>query len=159
MVTDGPLLLYERLSGAGAGWGNQTFPAALLGGVGLLAFPDSQSPRVGGSSTGGTGFCARGPVGQPSQGELCREGQGPESLILGTGLACFVGCLCCPVFGMSVNWRAAGQGAGRQPPECLRGSGTLRVDSPGEWPSLQMREDTQSDLSDLPKVTWLVGSK
>ena len=61
---------------------------------------------------GGWGFVQGGRWGSLLRVNFAGEGQGPESLILGTGLACFVGCLCCPVFGMSVNWRAAGQGAG-----------------------------------------------
>ena len=127
MVTDGSLLLYERLSEAGAGWCNQMLPAALLGGVGLLAFSDSQSPGVGGSSPGGMGFCARGPVGQPSQGELCGGGAGPRVLNSGDRT-----CLLCGVSLLPSVWNVselAGSGAGgRQPPGCLRGSGTLMVD-------------------------------
>lgn len=159
MVTDGPLLLYERLSGAGAGWGNQMFPAALLGRVGLLAFPDSQSPGVGGFSTGGTGFCARGPVGQPSQGELCGGGAGPRVLNSGDRT-----CLLCGVSLLPSVWNVselAGSGAGGR--QAAPGVSARQWDTEGgqSWRmAFSTDEEGHSeDLSDLPKVIWLVGSK
>lgn len=85
-----------------AGLCNQMFHAALLVGVGLLGFPDSQNHGYGGTSPRRSEFCAEGPVGQPSQGVLL-QGRGQRPIVLYSGLACFMGWLHCPTFRMLVN--------------------------------------------------------
>lgn len=77
--------------------------AALPVGVGLPASLDSQNPGVEGASQSEGGIFLRV--------SFLGEGQDPQSSILGTGLACFVGCLYCPTFGMLANFR----GGSRQP--------------------------------------------
>lgn len=60
-------------AGTVAGLCNQTFHAALLVGVGLQGFPDFQNHVGGGASRKRSGFCAEGPMEQPSPGALYRE--------------------------------------------------------------------------------------
>lgn len=90
--------------------------AALPVGVGLPASLDSQNPGVEGASQSEGGLFLRV--------NFLGEGQGPQSLILGFGLACFAGCLYCPTFGMLVNFQGRQQAA----LGCPRGSGTVMVD-------------------------------
>ena len=87
--------------------------AALLVGVGLPASLDSQNPGVVGASQSEGGIFLRV--------NFLGEGQGPQSSILGTGFACFAGCLYCPTFGMLVNFQGRQQAALR----CPRGSGIV----------------------------------
>lgn len=64
-----------------AGLCNQMFHAALLVGVGLLGFPDSQNHGHGGTSPKRSGFCAEGPVGQTFSGcTFTGEGAGAPLL-------------------------------------------------------------------------------
>ena len=90
--------------------------AALPVGVGLPASLDFQNPGVEGASQSEGGIFLRV--------NFLGEGQDPQSLLLGTGLACFVGCLYCPTFGMLVNLQGRQQAA----LGCPRGSGTVMVD-------------------------------
>lgn len=71
-------------AGTVAGLCNQMFHAALLVGVGLLGFPDSQSCGV---------------IGGHFQGKYF-TGDGARPLILGPDLPTLWGCLHCPTFRM-----------------------------------------------------------
>ena len=107
---------------------------ALPVGVGLPASLDSQNPGVVGASQSEGGIFLRI--------NFLGEGQGPESSVLGTGLACFAGCLYCPTFGKLVNFQGRQQAA----PRCPRGSGIVMVDRGTHAGPPVLRTDPEHEL-------------
>lgn len=98
MVTNGSWLPCEIFSRDCAGLCDQMFHAALLVGVGLLGFPNSQHHGVEGVPQREGGFVQEG-VGRLLGVNLPGEGGRAHRFSFWDWNSCFAGCLDCPTHG------------------------------------------------------------